>query len=74
MFHKCGKHLSACVCPDVTETLRNFINSDVPYVGNIIEARIRDGISKPEDFEGLNIHNPYPSAIAPPYPKAAPTN
>lgn len=71
MTHICGKHLSECVCPDVTESLRRLIASDHLYVGNIIEARYLSGLSKPEDFEGLNIHHPAPQAIAPPYPRSA---
>lgn len=69
MTHKCGKHLSECVCPEITETLRDLANSDVIYIGNIIEARYRDGLSKPSDFEGINIHHPYQRPVAPPYPK-----
>lgn len=69
MIHKCGKHLSECVCDDVTETLRDLAKGEFVYVGNIIDARIRDGLSKREDFNGVNIYAPYDGPISPPYPK-----
>lgn len=57
------------MCPGVTETLRKLAESDYIYVGNIIDARIRDGLSTEADFDGINIYHPYEHAISPPYPK-----
>lgn len=66
---QCEKHLSECTCATVTESLIAFAKSDHIYVGNIIDARIRDGLSKREDFDGVNIYHPYDQAISPPYPR-----
>jgi hypothetical protein len=60
----CKKHLSQCVCPDVTERLRKLIDSPHVYVGNIIEARIAAGLNSRDDFEG-NIHAPFAGPVRP---------
>lgn len=69
MIHKCGSHLSECTCPEVLESLRFFAASDYVYIGNIIDARIRDGLNTREDFDGVNIYHPYDKAISAPYEK-----
>lgn len=69
MIHECGSHLSECKCPSATESLRKLAASDYVYVGNIIDARIRDGLNAREDFDGVNPYHPYEVPISAPYEK-----
>jgi hypothetical protein len=57
----CGQNIRDCICADVTENLRGLVNATHVFVGNIIEERIEKGLSKAEDFAGLNIWNPFSS-------------
>lgn len=67
MTHACGRHLSECQCPDVLTTLRNLAGSDYVYVGNIIDARIRDGLNTREQFDGVDIYHPFDGPLGEPY-------
>lgn len=58
----CGRNLALCRCPDANDQLKALLGRRV-YVAEIIQDRIKAGLSTEADFAGVNVNSPWRMAM-----------